>query len=127
MAEAKVKEFWGQTSALETNKTFASHNIEWAKYTAEEIEAVAAIAPDTQKEAWTTASTDIKTAAGAITKPSLAELEKARTNLKQNPFAANAIEEALALERKAQRKSMVEYLEGRLASLKTTAEPKEKQ
>ncbi len=127
MAETKVKEFWAQGTALETYKTFAHQNMEWAKYTAEEIAAVANVAPEAQKAAWTTASVEIQTAAGAIAKPSLAELEKARTNLKQNPFAATAIEEALALERKAQRKSMVEYLEGRLASLKTTAEPKEKQ
>lgn len=127
MAETKVKEFWAQGSALETYKTFAANNMEWAKYIAEEIEAVAAIAPEAQKTSWTTASVDLKTAAGAISKPSLAELEKARTNLKQNPFAKSALEEALALERKAQRKSMVEYLEGRLASLNTSAEPKEKQ
>lgn len=127
MAETKVKEFWAQSAALETYKTFATNNMEWAKYIAEEIEAVALIAPETQKPTWSAASVEIKTTVGAISRPSLAELEKARTNLKQNPFAASAIEEALALERKAQRKSMVEYLEGRLASLKTNAEPKEKQ
>ncbi|KYG61605.1 hypothetical protein AZI86_18040 [Bdellovibrio bacteriovorus] len=127
MAETKVKEFWAQGTALDTYKAFAANNMEWAKYIAEEIEAVAAIAPEAQKTAWSTASVDIKTAVGAVSKPSLAELEKARTNLKQNPFAKSALEEALALERKAQRKSMVEYLEGRLASLNTSAEPKEKQ
>jgi len=128
MAETKVKEFWSQKSALDSYRTFAAQNFNWAKYTLEEVEAVAAIAPEDQKAAWTTAANEIKTAEGALQKPSLAEMEKARNNLKQNPFAASAIQEAIAVEKKAQRKSMVEYLEGRLASLaKKDSEVKEKQ
>jgi hypothetical protein len=61
-------------------------------------------------------------------KPSLAELEKARTNLKQNPFAPTALQEAITVEKKAQRRSMVEYLESRLATLaKKDTDLKEKQ
>lgn len=128
MAETKVKEFWAQKTALDSYKTFAAQNYNWAKYTIEEVEALAAVAPEDQKVAWTTAVAEIKASDTALQKPSLAELEKARTNLKQNPFAVSAIQEALALEKKAQRKSMVEYLEGRLATLaKKDNEVKEKQ
>lgn len=128
MAETKVKEFWAQKSALDSYKTFAANNYNWSKYIASEVEAVTAIAPEDQKPAWTAAVVEIKAAEGSLQKPSLAELEKARTNLKQNPFAASAIQEAIVVEKKAQRKSMVEYLEGRLATLaKKDNEVKEKQ
>ncbi len=128
MAETKVKEFWAQNGALESYKAFATQNNEWAQYTSQEVEAVAAIAPEAQKATWTAAVAQIKAEESAQTKPTLVELEKARTHLKQNPFMASAIEEALVLEKKAQRKSMVEYLEGRLATLaKKDTEVKEKQ
>ncbi|WP_374078745.1 hypothetical protein [Bdellovibrio bacteriovorus] len=128
MAETKVKEFWAQKSALDSYKTFAANNYNWSKYIAADVEAVTAIAPEDQKASWTAAVVEIKAAEGSLQKPSLAELEKARTNLKQNPFAASAIQEAIAVEKKAQRKSMVEYLEGRLATLaKKDNEVKEKQ
>lgn len=128
MASTKVKEFWSQKTALDSYKTFATQNSQWAPYIVEEMEALAAVAPEEHKTAWTTATADIKATEMSLQKPTLAELEKARTNLKQNPFAASAIQEALALEKKAQRKSMVEYLEGRLASLaKKDSEVKEKQ
>lgn len=117
MADTKVKEFWGQKAALESYKTFASHNTEWAKFTVNEINALSEVAPEDQKASWMAMATDIKNSDLGAQKPSLAELEKARTNLKQNPFVASAIEQVLVLERKAQRKSMVEYLEGRLATL----------
>ncbi|XGC81759.1 tetratricopeptide repeat protein [Bdellovibrio bacteriovorus] len=117
MADSKVKEFWGQKTALDSYKTFAQQNFQWAKFTNAEVEALAAVAPEDQKASWAALAADIKNADLATQKPSLAELEKARTNLKQNPFMATAIEQVLVLERKAQRKSMVEYLEGRLASL----------
>ncbi|UOF02720.1 tetratricopeptide repeat protein [Bdellovibrio reynosensis] len=117
MAESKVKEFWGQKTALDSYKTFAHQNFQWAKFTNAEVEALAAVAPEDQKASWAALAADIRNADLATQKPSLAELEKARTNLKQNPFMATAIEQVLVLERKAQRKSMVEYLEGRLASL----------
>ncbi|MBV2167255.1 MAG: hypothetical protein KUL82_01000, partial [Bdellovibrio sp.] len=122
------KEFWGQKTALETYKTFAAQNFEWAKYTVEEVEALAAVAPEDQKASWTGAVAEIRASDLAQVKPTLAELEKARMNLKQNPFVASAIQEVLILEKKAQRKSMVEYLEGRLATLaKKDNEVKEKQ
>ncbi|WP_415062878.1 tetratricopeptide repeat protein [Bdellovibrio sp.] len=128
MAETKVKEFWSQKTALETYKTFAAQNFEWAKYTVEEVEALAAVAPEDQKASWTGAVAEIRASDLAQVKPTLAELEKARMNLKQNPFVASAIQEVLVLEKKAQRKSMVEYLEGRLATLaKKDNEVKEKQ
>lgn len=117
MAETKVKEFWGQKEALGSYKTFATQNSQWTGFIAEEVEALAGIAPTEQVSSWKQAATEIKTAGVPEQKPTLAELEKARTNLKQNPFAASALQEALALEKKAQRKSMVEYLEGRLATL----------
>lgn len=117
MAETKVKEFWGQAGALESYKAFATQNTEWAQYTSLEVEAVAAIAPEEKKASWMAAVAQIKADESALQKPTLVELEKARTNLKQNPFAASAIEQVLVLEKKAQRKSMVEYLEGRLATL----------
>ncbi|WP_253720903.1 tetratricopeptide repeat protein [Bdellovibrio bacteriovorus] len=117
MAETKVKEFWSQKTALDSYKTFAHQNYNWANYIVEEVEAVAAIAPEDQKIAWTGAVSEIKASVTAQQKPSLAEMEKARTNLKQNPFTVSAIEEAIAVEKKAQRKSMVEYLQGRLATL----------
>ena len=117
MAETKVKEFWAQKTALESYKTFAAQNHAWAKFTVEEVEALTAIAPEEQKATWTGALAEMKVLEGTVVKPSLAELEKARTHLKQNPFAPNAIQDVIALERKAQRKSMVEYLEGRLANL----------
>ncbi len=91
-------------------------------------EALAAVAPEDQKVSWTTAVAEIKASETAQQKPTLAELEQARTNLKQNPFQETAIQAALALEKKAQRKSMVEYLEGRLATLaKKDSDVKEKQ
>lgn len=128
MAETKVKEFWSQKSALETYKSFAANNYNWAKYIATEVEALAAIAPEDQKASWSAAATEIKVAEGSLQKPSIVELEQARTNLKQNPFAVSAIEQAIVVEKKAQRKSMVEYLEGRLATLaKKDSEVKEKQ
>ncbi|WP_374029880.1 tetratricopeptide repeat protein [Bdellovibrio bacteriovorus] len=117
MADAKLKEFWEQKSTLDSYKAFSTQNSEWAKYIVEEVNAVAAVAPEAQKASWTALAADIKASEMSQQKPSLAELEKARTNLKQNPFAAAAIQEALTLEKKAQRKSMVEYLESRLASL----------
>ncbi|MNL65162.1 hypothetical protein D3C87_1894550 [compost metagenome] len=72
--------------------------------------------------------TEIKGLAVQSQTPSLAELESARTNLKANPFAATALEQAIAVEKKAQRRSMVEYLESRLATLaKKESDLKEKQ
>lgn len=126
MAEAKVKEFWAQGSALENYRKFAAANSAWSKFISEEVEAVSAIAPEDQKVAWTGLVTEIKTAAGnGVQKPSLAELEKARTNLKQNPFALSALQEVLALEKKAQRSSMVEYLESRIATLNSDSKGKQ--
>lgn len=119
MAEVKVKEFWGQQTALDSYRSFATQNHEWAAFILDEVTAVEAVAAADQKASWLALATDIRSAQGLVTRPSLAELEKARTNLKQNPFVASAIEEVLALEKKAQRKSMVEYLEGRLAGLST--------
>ncbi|MNY70561.1 hypothetical protein D3C86_2087200 [compost metagenome] len=61
-------------------------------------------------------------------RPTLAEMEKARLNLKQNPFAPAAIQDVIILEKKAQRQSMVDYLESRLATVaKKDSETKEKQ
>ncbi|NUN04792.1 MAG: hypothetical protein HUU57_03425 [Bdellovibrio sp.] len=117
MAEAKVKEFWEQKAALDSYKTFAAQNFAWSKFTTEEVEALAAIAPAEQKATWSGALAEMQGMNGTVQRPSLAELEKARTHLKQNPFAPGAIQDVIALERKAQRKSMVEYLEGRLANL----------
>ncbi len=116
-AEVKVKEFWSQTTALDSYKSFLAQNPQWASLIVDEVEAVTAAAPEDQKAAWTVAANEIKATDVSQQKPTLAELEKARTHLKQNPFAASAIQDVLALERKAQRKSMVEYLEGRLATL----------
>lgn len=117
IADVKVKEFWGQKNALESYKTFAGHNPQWASLIVEEVETVAGAAPAELKPEWSLVANDIKSTEAGQHRPTLVELEKARTNLKQNPFMASAIQEVLVLEKKAQRKSMVEYLEGRLASL----------
>ncbi|MNJ94719.1 hypothetical protein D3C87_124210 [compost metagenome] len=117
MAEAKVKEFWSQSGALDNYKKFAEQNTTWTKFITEEVDALAAVAPEEQKVSWTGFVAEIKATDANQQKPSLAELEKARTNLKQNPFAMSALQEVLVLEKKAQRKSMVEYLESRIATL----------
>lgn len=127
-ADVKVKEFWSQKNALEAYKTFAGQNPQWASLIIEEVETLAAAAPTEQKTDWSLAVNEIKATEAGQHRPTLAELEKARTNLKQNPFMASAIQDVLVLEKKAQRKSMVEYLEGRLASLaKRDHDVKEKQ
>jgi hypothetical protein len=128
MADAKLKEFWAQKDAMEGYRQFSSHNIEWNQFISKEVQALAAIAPEEQKASWSGLVTEIKSLDTQSAKPSLAELEKARTNLKQNPFAPTALQEAITVEKKAQRRSMVEYLESRLATLaKKDTDLKEKQ
>lgn len=128
VAEVKVKEFWAQKSSLDSYKNFALQNPQWLGFIVGEVKALAAAAPQDQKETWTKAAHEIQTSIVSDAKPTLAELESARTQLKQNPFVPSAIQQVLLLERKAQRKSMVEYLEGRLASLnKKDQDVKEKQ
>lgn len=118
MAEVKVKEFWSLNSALDSYKKFANENTQWIPLIVEEVGLIAEKAPADQKVAWTQMGSEIKANSGLdMAKPSVAELEKARNNLRQNPFMASAIQDVLTLEKQAKRKSMVEYLEGRLASL----------
>lgn len=128
MAETKRNEFWSQQNALDSYKDFLAHNSQWGGFILPEVEAVAQIAPEEQKSAWQDVASQIKTTEGLIEKPSLAELESARMHLRANPFEPQAIQKVIALEKKAQRKSMVEYLEGRLATLRAPAnDAKEKQ
>jgi hypothetical protein len=117
MADAKLKEFWSQETAKEGYRKFGSQNVEWNQAITQEVEALAAIAPEEQKAAWTQVAGEVKALKTQEQKPSLAELETARTNLKANPFVPSAIEQAIAMEKKAHRRSMVEYLESRLATL----------
>ncbi|MFS4460140.1 tetratricopeptide repeat protein [Bdellovibrio sp. HCB2-146] len=129
MAEIKVKEFWSQKSALDNYRQFANQNSEWIAVISKEVSSIAAIAPDDHKPNWTALAGDLQkiTPAGQE-RPTLAEMEKARLNLKQNPFAPAAIQDVIALEKKAQRQSMVDYLESRLATVaKKDSETKEKQ
>jgi hypothetical protein len=127
-SDIKLKEFWSTSSALASYKNFASQNPNWAPLILDEVEAIASIAPAELKSSWAASIIEIKGLGHEGQKPNLAELEKARTNLKQNPFSESAIQEVIALEKKAQRKSMVEYLEGRLATLaKKDPNSKEKQ
>ncbi|MNS97818.1 hypothetical protein D3C72_1321660 [compost metagenome] len=128
MADGKLKEFWAQEAAKEGYRKFGAQNVEWNQFITKEVESLAGIAPEEQKTAWTSLVTEIKGLAVQSQTPSLAELESARTNLKANPFAATALEQAIAVEKKAQRRSMVEYLESRLATLaKKESDIKEKQ
>lgn len=122
MAETKVKEFWSQGSALESYKKFAQNNYNWSQFILEEVQTLAALAPEEAQASWQGAIGEIQVAQGQVEKPTLAEMERVRTNLKQNPFAASAIQDAIAIEKKAQRKTMVEYLQGRLASLSEKSE-----
>lgn len=129
MAETKVKEFWAQKAALDNYRSFANQNSEWIRFISQEVKAVSDIAPDDQKSNWAALSADLeKISPAGQEKPTLAEMEKARLNLKQNPFAPTAIQDVIVLEKKAQRQSMVDYLESRLAGLaKKDSETKGKQ
>lgn len=117
MADAKVKEFWSQPEAMNNYRKFLEQNMAWSSFISEEVEMIAASAPEAQKAAWTSVTKEAHAGVAAQSKPTLAEMEKARTNLKQNPFQLAALQQVLELEKKAQRKSMVEYLESRIASL----------
>lgn len=117
MADTKVKEFWAQPAAVENYRKFMEQNTAWASFISEEVAMIASVAPAEQKATWSGLTQEVQVAQAAQQKPSLVELEKARTNLKQNPFKMSALQEVLVLEKKAQRKSMVEYLESRIATL----------
>jgi hypothetical protein len=138
MAESKVKEFWSQKTALENYRNFANQNSEWISFISQEVKGVSDIAPNSvggadgqtsHKDNWVALSTDLqKINPAGQEKPTLAEMEKARLNLKQNPFAPTAIQDVIVLEKKAQRQSMVDYLESRLATVaKKDSETKGKQ
>ncbi len=119
MAETKLKEFWADKSVYEKYKASLAANPEWAQFVAEEVAMVAAIAPVDQKPAFAEIQTMATAKRIPANQPSFAELEKARLNLKQNPFAESAVKNVLELEKKADRTAMVEYLESRLSGLAT--------
>ncbi len=117
MAESKVKEFWAQSSASENFRQTAKQNPEWVPFIGKEVDSLVAVAPEDKKASWMSLKQEVLALNPANQpKPSFAELEKARSTLKMHPFQPTAIQEVLALEKKAQRPSMVAYLESRLAS-----------
>jgi hypothetical protein len=61
----------------------------------------------------------------AVAKPSLAEVEKARQNVRERPFDGSQIQALMKLEKQLGRKPMVAYLQSRLDTL--GAAPTEKQ
>ncbi len=127
MAESKVTEFWGQKVTLASYEKFAAENSQWTALILEEMDALLAATPADQKKSWLATADTLRGQKNPVRKPSIAEFENARTHLKKNPFTAYAIQQVLDLEKQTQRKSMVEYLEGRLASLpKALNEMKEK-
>ncbi|MBC7420619.1 MAG: tetratricopeptide repeat protein [Bdellovibrio sp.] len=117
MAEIKVKEFWADKSVNEKYKSALAANPEWSSYVAEEVAMVSAVAPEAQKAGFSEIQAMASIRKVAANQPTFAELEKARLNLKQNPFVASAVKNVLELEKKADRTAMVEYLESRLSGL----------
>ena len=88
---------------------------------------IAAVAPAEQKAGFTEIQTLATAKKVAVDQPTFAELEKARLNLKQNPFQVSAVKNVLELEKKAARTAMVEYLESRLSGLPTTGSDQKKE
>lgn len=118
----KVSEFWGNKEALDQLEQASTTEI-GARRTMvmSEVKSLDAIAPETTK-----AQLDAMLAKSepSTSAPSLASIEGARQAVRENPMSRPSLEALLAIEKKSPKsETMVAYLEGRLQSLGTKAEP----
>ena len=124
MSEIKLTEFWAdQKISLKYNEAYQnmiSSHPTWIKYLRNELAELELVAPVESKENFKNIVAKIDQSENSITsksQPSIAELEKARLELKANPFEIAALKNILELEKLGQRTAMVKYLENRLSGL----------
>ena len=119
--QAKFEEFWGHDGLVEN---FQKRLPKYAgpartKYL-EELTLVSSVAP----EAFKAQLDGIRnTPAEEKVVPTLAELEGARTQVREKPFDRGVLENLLSLEKKMGREAMVAYLENRIAKMGDIREP----
>ncbi len=123
LATEKLKEFWEQKTVAENYKVSFAQFPGLGDYWVREVNLILAIAPVESKPAFQDLLQLAQSEAPTAARPSFAELEKARLKLKENPFATEAIQEVLTMEKKAQRPVMAEYFETRLAALSAEVPP----
>lgn len=118
--QKKVSEFWANEAAMKQIEVSAQ-TVTGARRTllTQEIKALTDIAPEKHKGSLASLLSNENGKPREI--PTLAELEKARSEVRENPLSRERLENLLALEKKLGRPTMVAYLENRIQTLSAPA------
>jgi len=116
----KVDEFWSNKSAVQAlEKSLVSSSGPLRTVVVKEIKLLASVAPEASKAALEALAN--RPEANAAFKPNLAQIEKARQAVREEPLSTSRLEALLGLERQAGRVGMVSYLEGRIQNVGASA------
>lgn len=111
--EAKLGEFWAQKQSFkEFQDSINAVDGAKADFLAKQWKLVQPLAPQDMQSYFV-----VQGGARDLASVSLAELEKARQNVRENPLTKEPLEQLLNLEKKAGREDMVGYLEKRIEDL----------
>lgn len=117
--QAKLKEFWssGLDRVLTDYRALAGLSArDIRKLTTGQLTAMATAAPETEKIKIMTAINETS-APGAAALPTVAEVEKARQVVRENPMSRDNLIKLSALEKQMGRQTMASYLEARAQKL----------
>lgn len=116
--QTKLKEFWsGLDKVLADYRGLAGLSTRDIRgFTTEQLASLAAAAPETEKIKITTAINET-TAPGAAALPTVAEVERARKVVRENPMNRDGLIKLSVLEKQMGRQTMASYLEARAQKL----------
>lgn len=118
----KVDEFWSNKLAVQSlEKSLVSSTSSLRSMVVKEIKLLATVAPAGAKTELDALAN--RPEANSEVRPNLAQIEKARQAVREQPLSRDRIESLLGLERQAGRVGMVSYLEGRLQTVPAAMAP----
>lgn len=120
-AKAKVEQFWKNSSwqtALKT--TWQQADLRSVSIT--EVNALREIAPQEYQNVLADLVVTKKDTTVAATRPSLKEIQEARSLVHQNPFDKQSLQALLDLEKKSENTAMTQYLQTRIENLAKSSE-----
>lgn len=116
-AQTKVNEFWGAPQWKSDLQAVAKNNSVEATLFAFEMNEIKKVA--NQENAQFVESLLLQMNKGEVKKPTLQEIEIAKTQLRSRPMDKQAVMQLMDLEKQMDNQSMVQYLQGRLKSLES--------
>ncbi len=120
-AKAKVEQFWKNPS-WQTALQKSWENTDLRSVIVTEVNALRGIAPQEYQTFLTDLTLVKKDVAAAANRPSLKEIQAARSQVHQNPFDKQALQELLDLEKKSDNTAMTQYLQTRIENLGKSSE-----